>query len=271
VNMKIYFMMVVILFSSSIWADKKDHQIKLLKNPNMNRGSRLTKQDPISLERLEQMFLMDEKTPGLSAMLKKHSFHLKEKAVPTLIKVMKTSKYPIQNRWHATMLLARIMGTKSSPFIAKFTEHPHWMMRLASLKALLGLKQNEYTAVYSKALKDPSMIVRVQALDNISQLKITTLSNQVWKMMYDQSNYTGEKGSRKRTSIVKSIIRTLGDIKYQKAKGPFAKLILKPKYQDLVDDLDYSLEKITGKSSPDSLDLRRKFWTQVALNNPKKI
>ena len=137
-------------------------------------------------------------------------------------------------------------------------------MRVASLKALLGLRQDEYHAVYAKALRDPSLIVRVQALDNISQMKINKLAPQVWSMMYDQSNYSGDAGNRKRTSIVKSIIRTVGDVKFTKAQKPLAKLIQKPKYQDLMDDLDYSLEKITGEKSPNTVDGRRKFWSRVA-------
>lgn len=245
-------------------------KIQLLKDPN-GKDIALQKQDVVSLERFEQMFMMDARTPGLQAMLKRNAFMHKQKAVPTLIKVMKESKFPEQNRWHATMLLAQIMGPQAAPFIAKFTEHPHWMMRVAALKALLGLKQTEYTAVYSRALKDPSLIVRVQALDNISQMKIKSLAPQVWNMMYDQSNYTGEKGARKRTSIVKSIIRTLGDLEYTEAKKPLAKLIQKPKYQDLIDDLDYSLEKITGEKSPDDVEQRRKFWAKLATNESKKI
>jgi HEAT repeat protein len=169
------------------------------------------------------------------------------------------------------MLLAQIMGSKAAPFIAKFSDHPHWMMRVASLKALLGLKQSDYVAVYSKALKDPSHIVRFQALDNISQLKVQALAPEVWKMMYDQTNYTGEKGGRKRTSIVKSIIRTIGDVKYSPAKKPLAKLIQKTKYQDLIEDLDYSLEKITGQKSPNTVDQRRKFWAKIALADEKTI
>jgi HEAT repeat protein len=169
------------------------------------------------------------------------------------------------------MLLAQIMGEKSAPFIAKFATHPHWMMRVASLKALLGLKQDQYTDIYSMALKDSSLIVRVQALDNIGQMKISKLAPEVWSMLYDQSNYSGAKGSLKRTSIVRAIIRTLGDVKYQDAKGALAKLIQKPKYQDLIEDLDYSLEKITGKTSPNSVDERRKFWSKIALNESKKI
>jgi HEAT repeat protein len=259
--MKLFaFLCLAGITGASFAATKRE--IKLLDNP---RGKvALKKEDVVTLDRLQNMFTMDARTPGLQAMLKRHTLKHREKAVPVLIKVMKESKFPEQNRWHATMLLAQVMGEKSAPFIAKFSDHPHWMMRLASLKALLGLKQKNYLGVYSKALKDPSLIVRVQALDNISQLQIKELAPNVWNMMYDQSNYTGEKGARKRTSIIKSVIRTLGDVRFDKAKKPLATLIQKPKYQDLVEDLDYSLKKITGSASPSSLEGRRKHWAKVA-------
>lgn len=220
----------------------------------------LEKSDIVKLEKFEAMFRMDPKTPGLFKAMKKNALNYKQKIVPTLIKVMKDDKFPDQNRWQATMLLAQVMGTKSAAFIAKFSEHPNWMMRLASLKALLGLRQDTYHAVYSRALKDPSLIVRIQALDNISQLRIKSLAPEVWQMMYDQSNYAGDAGKRKRTSIVKTIIRTMGDLEYKEATPVLASLIQKDKYKDLADDLDYSLEKMTNKVSPNSESERRKFW-----------
>ena len=268
--MKFFAFIILAGISTLSFAKENQKNIQLLKDPNGKHIS-LVKADVVTLERFEQMFMMDTKTPGLQAMLKRHAFKHKQKAVPVLIKVMKESKFPDQNRWHATMLLAQIMGSKSAPFIAKFSDHPNWMMRVASLKALLGLKQTDYTAVYSKALRDPSLIVRVQALDNISQMQIAKLGSDVWSMMYDQTNYTGEKGSLKRTSIVKSIIRTIGDVRYAQAKKPLAKLIQKPKYQDLIEDLDYSLEKLTGQTSPNSPEQRRKFWSKVALDQTKKL
>ncbi len=268
--MKSLLFLSVLLVSHLSFANSLDKKIKLLQDPK-GRSLQMKKEDLVPLERFTQMFLMDSRTPGLQAMLKRNAFKHREKGVPTLIKVMKESRYPVQNRWHATMLLAQVMGSKAAPFIAKFADHPHWMMRVASLKALLGLKQSDYLAVYSKALRDPSHIVRFQALDNISQLKVNALAPDVWKMMYDQTNYTGERGERKRSSIVKSIIRTIGDVKYAPAKKSLAKLIQKPKYQDLIDDLDYSLEKITGKTSPNSVDQRRKFWAKVAFADEKKI
>jgi hypothetical protein len=218
-------------------------------------------------KKLENLFKMNPQTPGLPVALKKQVFQLKQNSVPTLIKVMKNGDYPDQNRWQATMLLAQIMGQKSAPFIAKFIEHPNWMMRVASLKALLGLGQNKYVKVYRQALKDPSLIVRTQALDNVSKLGITSLGSDVWKMLYDESNYTGNIGNRKRTSIVKSVIKTLGDIKFSEASRSLAKLIQKPKYEDLSNELNYSLERLTGKKSPAEISERRKFWTYLISKN----
>lgn len=268
--MKLLLSLLLIGSTTLAWSIPQSRKIDLLKNPN-GKKTTLKKKDIVSLERFENMFSMDSRTPGLQAMLKRHSFNHKQKAVPTLIKVMKESKYPVQNRWHATMLLAQIMGNKAAPFIAKFSEHPHWMMRVASLKALLGLKQTEYLAVYKKSLKDPSHIVRIQALDNIAKMNIKKLAPDVWSMLYDQSNYTGVKGALKRTSIVKSIIRTIGDVKYDSAAKPMAILIQKPKYNDLVDDLDYSLAKITGENSPRKIDEKRKFWSTRVVLRDKKI
>ena len=259
----------ILLAASLSHAAVPKEQIKLLKDPQ-GKSLPIVQKDLVSLERLENMFTMHGKTPGLAIMIKRHTLRHKHKAVPLLIKVMKDSKYPEQNRWQATMLLGRIMGKKSAPFIAKFAIHPHWMMRVASLKALLALKQDTYHAVYANALRDPSLIVRVQALDNISQMKINAMAPQVWNMMYDDSNYAGDVGNRKRTSIVKSIIRTLGDVRFDKARVPMARLIQKPKYQDLMDDLDYSLEKFTGQTSPNTVEGRRKFWSKYAMSETKK-
>ena len=257
------------LISQTVMGAEYTQQIRLLKEPNQKKTN-VTTQDAMSLDRLENMYKMDTKAPGFYVMLKKATLQHRQKAVPLLIKVMKDSKFPDKNRWHATFFLGEIMGKKSAPFIAKFSDHPHWMLRVASLKALMALKQDQYLGVYSKALHDPSLIVRVQALDNISQLNIRPLAPHVWAMLYDKSNYVGEAGKLKRTSIVKSIIRTVGDLEFEKAEKPLAKLIQKPKYQDLLQDLDYSLEKITGRHSPKSSDLaRRNFWATHSVPKTK--
>lgn len=215
---------------------------------------------------LEALFLKsfkgDKSFPHYYDLLKTKSFQLKGQSVPTLVKVMKSEKFPIENRWSATMILAQVMGTKSAPFIAKFTKHSHWMMRVAALKALLGLKQRKYASVYAEALKDPSLIVRMQSLENISQLNLKSLAPQVWKMMFDKSNYSGKTGSRKRTAIIKQVIKTIGDIKFKKAQKSLAMLIQKKNYSDLFHSLDQSLKKITGVNSPESMQEKRVFWAK---------
>ncbi len=201
--------------------------------------------------------------------LKDHILQLKGKSVPALISVMKNNKYPDKNRWMATFLLGQIMGKKSAPFISKFSKHPNWVMRMASLKTLLALKQDKYTDVYSSLLKDNSMIVRYQALETIKKLEITSLSANVWAMLYDKKNYHlgKDKKKKKRTHIIKNVIRTIGDLKFNKAKKPLLSMIQKKKYVDIHEDIDYALSKILDRKSPDDdLQRKRRYWRKVALS-----
>ena len=65
---------------------------------------------------LEALYLKVPKGKKHLELLKAESLKLKQDAVPTLIKVMKSSDYPDQNRWVATYMLGRIMGKKSASF-----------------------------------------------------------------------------------------------------------------------------------------------------------
>jgi hypothetical protein len=73
--------------------------------------------------------------------LKEQALALSGKSVPALIEVMKRSEFPDNNRWVATFLLGQIAGAKAGPFLARYTEHPNWVLRMASLKTLLSLKE----------------------------------------------------------------------------------------------------------------------------------
>lgn len=195
------------------------------------------------------------------------------KAVPGLVQVMKSAEYPDKNRWIATFLLGQIMGEKASPFLGKFLEHPSWVMRMASLKTLLALKEKDYASKYRDMLQDQSLIVRTQALENIRRLELNGQAPYVWAMLYDKSNYytpstKGVEGPLKRTHIIKDVIKTVGDLKFEKAKGPLLTMIQKDKYQDIFEEMDYALSKITGKSSPkDSIKLKKRFWKKISVSN----
>ena len=199
--------------------------------------------------------------------LKKQALTYSGKAIPALVEVMKSDRYPDKNRWVATFLVGRIMGKKSSPFLAKFLKHPNWVLRMASLKTLLALKEKKLAAAYAKALKDRSFIVRKQALENIRRLGLKKKAANVWGMLYDKRNYYNPKdGQKKRTNLIREAIKTVGDLEFKKATEPLLSMVQKDKYQDIFEEIDYSLMKITGKKSPEDTRLKKRFWKKIAIS-----
>lgn len=220
---------------------------------------------------LLQKYSMNYNDKHQLAQLKSETLNYGGQSVEALIEVMKNGKYPDKNRWVATFLLGQIMGDKSAPFLAKFLQHPHWVLRMASLKTMLALKQKDYARNYATLLKDDSFLVRSQALDNIRQLNLKDSAPQVWAMLYDKKNYyqptmNGKALRSKRSNIIKSVILTVGDLKFEKAKLPLIKMIQKDRYNDIFPEIDRSLSKITGLTSPADNQAKRIFWQRQALN-----
>ncbi|HAZ11812.1 MAG: hypothetical protein A2X86_07830 [Bdellovibrionales bacterium GWA2_49_15] len=190
------------------------------------------------------------------------------RAVPALIEVMKNAKYPDKSRWLATFMLGRAMGKKAAPFIGKFTAHPSWVMRLAALKVLLALKQHEMVDVYARTLRDDSMIVRTQALANVRDLKLDKLAPNVWAMLYDKRNYYEAKKATKRSNIIKEVITAVGELRFEKARDPLLTMIQKDKYSDVFEEINKSLEKITGQDAPKGdRQVKRHYWSRYVLTS----
>lgn len=231
---------------------------------DMNPPIKLTRQNQLLLDKLKKPYKENQ------TLLKIKEEILSEgpKAVPVLVQVMKNPHYPDKNRWVSTFLLGRIMGKKASPFIAKFGSHPNWVLRLASLKTLLALKDRRYGGLFASKLKDKSMLVRVQALENIKELKLRKYSSHIWSMLYDKQNYNKSQKGQKRTQLVKSAIRAVGELKFEKAQEPLLSMIQKKKYVDIFDEIDYSLELISGKESPEgTIEVKKLFWQKFAMAN----
>ncbi len=200
--------------------------------------------------------------------LKSKVLDMKKEAVPVLVEVMKNGKYPEKNRWIATMLLGRLMGSKAAPFISKFSKHPSWILRMASLKALLALSQKEYGSMYAKLLTDKSLLVRTQALENIKALRLRDYAPYVWRMLYDSQNYVQtDRGANKRTHIIKKVITVAGLLNFKKAKLPLLKMIQNKKYSDIFPEIDQALAMITGKKSPKGgMEVKKIFWKRLSLS-----
>lgn len=263
---------------SSNWVPKYQKDIKKTKKMDKQLLSKKVGQTPkfdkkakskktiIPDNPLEAMYLKTPKNKKFLKKLKTATLRMKQQAVPTLTKVMKSNNYPSENRWVATYMLGRIMGVKAAPFVSRFAYHPNWMLRLASLKVLLHLGQKQYKGIYARLLEDKSLIVRHQALQNIKELKLNSLAPYVWKMLYNKANYMGGEGQRRRANIIKEAIKIVGDLKFKKAKPAMLTMMKKTKYKDVYEELDYSLSKITNKNSPKgSMAVKRNFWKKLAV------
>ena len=229
----------------------------------VQKADKLIKPVPESIQKHELFpaFLRKYKGKDGLASLRKRTLAQKNKAVPLLTYVMKSKRFPDKNRWVATFALGQIMGVKAAPYLSKFTSHPNWMMRLASLKTLMSLDQKQFKGIYTRLLTDKAMIVRLQALETIKQFQLKSLAPYVWAMLYDKNNYSGAKGGRKRGEIIRSIVKTVGDLGFKKAVKPMMQMIQKKKYKDIHGELDYALSAILGKSSPDGdISLKKHFW-----------
>jgi len=200
--------------------------------------------------------------------IKKSIFSMGNRSVPVLTQVMREEKFPEKNRWMATFLLAQVMGDKSAAYISRYSQHPNWLMRMASLKALTALKQNDLGPVFAKALKDNALLVRVQALESIKTLNLTKYAPHVWAVLYDKRNYYETKVGNKRANIIKMAVTTVGDLKFEKAKPALYKMVSSKKYEDIFPEMDYALTKITGKKSPEgNLQNKRQFWSRQNMND----
>lgn len=199
-------------------------------------------------------------------MLSDKALKVGKESVPALIQVMKRSDYPDKNRWLATFLLGKIVGKKAIPFIGKFLEHPNWVLRMASLKTLQSLQDKSHKKQYEELLKDKSMIVRIQAIEILNKLQIKESAKEIWKMIFREQNYQVTKGKKKRLPIIKDVIRAIGDLKYEEARASLLTMLKNKRYDDLFSELDYSLEKITGKKSPKGKVVEKRiFWEKYAL------
>lgn len=251
-----------IVFSSTFAAIEPKKEVK--KDAQQKARQEINK---VLVEQLLKDFKKAEISKKEIENLRDKSLKAGGQSVPALVEVMKNGEYPDKSRWVATFLLGQIMGEKSAPFIAKFSEHPNWVMRMASIKTLQALKQKEMTGPYIRLLNDKSWLVRKQALEGIRELKMEKAAPHVWAMLYNKENYYVSKKSKKRTNLIKEAVKVVGDLKFEKALDPLFAMVQKPKYDDIFEEMDYALSKITNKNSPKGdAKTKKAFWKKIAVS-----
>lgn len=201
--------------------------------PDIQKNYKTLSQDSLSL--LKLFYFTRDREKIQYEVLKRGA-----KSAPALVTVMKDARFNERNRWTATFLLGRVVGKKSSKFLKKFTKHPNWILRLASLKTLTALSYKEKD-LYQELLRDSSMIVRMQTLDSIEKLKIKSLGKDVFKSLFDKSNYQKVGLKMKRSNLIKKAVLVLGNLKYEKALKAFSKMLKQKDYRDIHPELKLAL------------------------------
>ena len=85
--------------------------------------------------------------------IKKLAFIMSGSSVPILVRVIKSNEFPDKSRWASIFILGKIMGKDSAPLLIKYLEHPNFILRLASLKTLLQLKERNLRGKLKIVLK----------------------------------------------------------------------------------------------------------------------
>lgn len=96
------------------------------------------------------------------------------KAAPLLIQIANTKSNPDPDRYIALIGAARLGGPSIAPVIPHFLKDRSWMIRTAALRALkLVGKQTAAIPPQTtlRALKDPALVVRREAIDTILALR----------------------------------------------------------------------------------------------------
>lgn len=230
---------------------------------NVHRPSYEVTKDTKNLEGLDYLFKADWKKSVDFAKLSKQSLSFGPKAVPTLLKVMKSRSYPEKNRWIAMFSLTKLMGKKSAKVLSKFTKHPDWMMRLGALKCLLILKEKQFANDYANLLNDQSLIVRQQALMNIHQLDIKEKAKDVSLLLSSIKQQNSQEASI--DQMTDMTIMTLAKFGHKASVKTLLEMLKQQQFKNNSATIDYTLEQLTGFKSPKGdWNSKVSFWSNIA-------
>lgn len=117
--------------------------------------------------------------------------------------LMMASNEEVEDRWRATMALAKIGGEDSIPDLQSALVHNDWFMRSAGLLGLALAKRDLAEEKAKEVLhNDPALLVRAAALQVLAQQKKLD-KELLWAEIYNPINFSNGKGLPLRLSLLK--------------------------------------------------------------------
>jgi hypothetical protein len=126
-----------------------------------------------------------------------------------LREMMFSSQESVDDRWKATLVLAKIGGPESLPDLETALKNSLWYMRAAGLLGTsVAVPQVGYVKAKEFLHTDPALLVRAVALQVIAQQK-TIDKEFLWSEIYNPVNFNNGKSLPIRLSILKVLENSL--------------------------------------------------------------
>lgn len=168
------------------------------------------------------------------------------------------SNQALNVRWRALTT----MGPLDPVFFRKHLERAltgkEWFLRNAALIAVLKSPREMAVKWSAALLKDPSLMVRTQAVRNLVGLEAKETERELWNQLWDKRNFRKNESLWIRAHIAEALAR-LADSRHIK---PFQKMILDPD-ERLHKWGILGLEKATGiklGSAREPVEVQRQKW-----------
>lgn len=164
----------------------------------------------------------------------------------------------LRTRWRALTTMGRLDPEYFKKDIEKALTSSEWHSRNAALIAVLNAPR-ELALKWSVAgLKDPSLMVRTQAVRNLVGLNAIEAQPLLWNALWDRRNFRDKESLWVRAHIAEALARlaTRGDPR------SFERLLLDPDWR-LHRWAILGLEKTTGiklSSRQESVEVQREKW-----------
>ncbi len=145
------------------------------------------------------------------------------------------NNYPLEVRWDAYHKVVTKDKKQSLPMARKAVKSKDWFLREAGLKTFVALKPDEAKTIARDMLeRDPSMLVRAQALSAIKILNDKSSEKLLWQTLKDPKNFRGDQSLWIRPKVVATLMEfKLGD---------------KSQYKSLLDDKDPQVQRLAREA-----------------------
>jgi len=111
------------------------------------------------------------------------------KAVEPLLNIAKKTTNDDTDRYISIMGIAKTGGKATAPLILPFLKDPSWMVRNASLRALMVLNNRKIAVSILPLLNDQALVVRNEAVLAVEKLRPRGALKAILATLDDQRNY----------------------------------------------------------------------------------